>query len=122
MINYDRLKVRHAKRNAVQFGLANELGRDNCGGRGTLAFQMPRQHEQHDPQSPMAANTMSLSRVMLSIKSGAASLEKLPLYGNAPRQTCRLFPSVSPFGHAACGSSNRTLSGRLTVTVLRRAN
>ena len=37
------------------------------------------QHDVHDPQSPIAVTTTSLSAAMVAISAGSASLEKLSL-------------------------------------------
>jgi hypothetical protein len=37
------------------------------------------QHDVHDPQSPIAVTTMSLSAAIVAISAGSASLEKLSL-------------------------------------------
>jgi len=50
-------------------------------GRPNASSLMPScvQHEVHDPQSPIAVSTMSLSVAMVAISAGSASLEKLSL-------------------------------------------
>jgi hypothetical protein len=50
-------------------------------GRPAASRLMPScvQHDVHDPQSPIAVTTMSLSAAMAAINAGSASLEKLSL-------------------------------------------
>ena len=50
-------------------------------GRPAASSLMPScvQHDVHDPQSPIAVTTMSLSAAIVAISAGSASLEKLSL-------------------------------------------
>ena len=82
VFDHHRGEIVHAERIALHLCLVQEfLVTITAVGRPAASNLMAScvQHDVHDPQSPIAVTTMSLSAAMAAINAGSASLEKLSL-------------------------------------------